>query len=108
MDLPEHGTFRRYVVTAMMNFAAFYAFGNFSYSFCQTEVIGQLFPGLLLGFWALYRHIGLTESGHSIHIVTSNGQFRQLWPSTLLEVLAQPLVTTSAPYHGDSTNELFS
>ena len=24
MDLPEHGTFRRYVVTAMMNFAAFY------------------------------------------------------------------------------------
>ncbi len=68
MELPEHGTFRRYVATAMINFFAFYSLWELSFSFYQMAITGLLYLGPSLGYWGLYRHIGLIEYGHSILI----------------------------------------
>ena len=96
----EHGSFPRYVMTAMVNFVAFYALvGNFRISTSDENYCRLLLGHCLVS--RFYKLIGRIEFGLSIPDETSNGRFRQQWLCTSLEELALPHVITSARFLGD-------
>ena len=83
--LGEHGSFRRYVMTAMVNFLAFYSLWEF-FVFILPE--DNYWPTVS---WAIAWFLGSLQA--------------QPWRCTLSEEWVQPLVTTLERLLGDSMRE---
>lgn len=96
MDLPEHGTFRRYVVTAIINFLAFYSLWEF-FLFILPE--GSYWPTVS---WAIAWILGSFQAHwtHRIWTFDSHRDIKWTIPATMTLYTIGGVCSTACYYIG--------